>query len=118
MSDNKTDVESTRTSPVPKEWVQFEEKAEQILTAAAPQPPTLESSTAPYSGAVLDTQSVSVDVERVKQHAQMVTANQNVTMRNVNLEEEPANGSLAVVLHGDTRIHRGFGESYVPKLRD
>lgn len=122
MSD-KPDVESTRTSPVPKEWVQFEENAESLpATISMPPNSSLENTTS-YSGAVLDTQSVSVDVEKVKQNAQTIikneaaiasnlgAANQNTAMRNVNLEEESANGSLAVVLHGEPRIHRGFGKT-------
>ena len=123
MSD-QAESDQQRTSPTPKQWVQFEESEVQPTQSS----PT-ESNPANYNGAVIEAETVQIDMDKVKQQAQTVkpevaptpvsvassaTRNQSHVLRSVNLDE-PVNGSLShtIVLHTDPTIQRGFGKLYL-----
>ena len=59
-----TSSEQMRSSPVQKDWVQFDEAEEAAASAGT-------VTTLQYSGAVIDTETVQVDVEKVKQQVQL-----------------------------------------------
>ncbi len=123
MSD-KMGNEEQRSSPVDKKWVQFDESNE------LKPPNNVEQSTATptmsnYNGAVIDTETVQIDIDKLKQLAQTKvpeTTDQGEvlpktvipTMRNVNLDDlEGVDNNLATVV--DPSIQRGFGILYYTK---
>lgn len=100
-----------------KKWVKFEENQES--------PPMSQESAASYNGAVIDTETVQVDIDKVKQGAQSSTQevtnlsvsslrNQNAALRNISLEEAYSSGLTHTII--DPSIQRGFGNRITKKF--
>lgn len=119
MSDNMGNEEH-RNSPVEKKWVQFDENSE-IKPPSNIESPSAVPAVSNYNGAVIDTETVQIDIDKLKQLAQIKvpdTADQseNVqkpaisTMRNVNLDDVDSNGANTLPTMVDPSITRGFGK--------
>lgn len=90
-----------------KKWVKFDENGDETkingIEASSAQAPN-------YNGAVIDTETVQVDFEKVKQLAQKSAMESqppaaSQVMRNVNLDEVAREERVVV----DTNVQRGFG---------
>jgi len=117
MSDKMGNEEQSTTSPVDKKWVQFDESND-VKRHNEPIPPTPTVSN--YNGAVIDTETVQIDIDKLKQLAQSklpdaegqredLQKTVNPTMRNVNLDDLDGADNLATVV--DPSISRGFCKS-------
>lgn len=117
MSDS-VESDTQRESPVEKKWVQFDENNETSKSSSNAEtiPATAASN---YNGAVIDTETVQIDIDKLKQLAQNNVPevhNQEEglpksvipTMRNINLDDldNPDNNLPTIV---DPSIQRGFG---------
>ena len=109
MSDSVVNDEKPAKSETTKKWVQFEE-ANVEVPDNNPEP----SPSTHYNGAVIDTESVQVDIDKVKQLAQSpgngapkkpaIPRNLSApNMRNINLNEGDRQTDI------DPSIQRGFG---------
>ena len=120
MSD-KMGNEEQRSSPVDKKWVQFDENNE-----VKPPNPVEQSTATPalsnYNGAVIDTETVQIDIDKLKQLAQTKVPEATdqggevspkavvPSMRNVSLDDlDAVDNNLATVV--DPSIQRGFGQA-------
>lgn len=118
MSD-KMGNEEQRSSPVEKKWVQFDENNE-LKPPNNVEQPTATPTMSNYNGAVIDTETVQIDIDKLKQLAQTKVPETTdpgevlpktviPTMRNVNLDDlEGVDNNLATVV--DPSIQRGFGK--------
>ncbi len=121
---DETTTEQGQLSPLQKSWVKFEEnntteKAESSTLEPAPS----------YSGAVIDTETVQINFDQVKQQAQAVKTTEatepnpvgSTTISNplsdVNLSG-PTNGTLehTVIVHPGPTIQRGFGDKIIDSV--
>ncbi|XP_057373850.1 uncharacterized protein LOC130694773 isoform X2 [Daphnia carinata] len=121
MSD-KMGNEEQRSSPVEKKWVQFDENNELKPSNHTENPPAA-STMSNYNGAVIDTETVQIDIDKLKQLAQLkvpegdvqgedLQKTVNPTMRNINLDDlDGAENNLAAMV--DPSIQRGFSNGDV-----
>jgi len=116
MSDQETKVEQ-KSTPVEKKWVQFDESSEPPLSQN--HETQQDAAGNQYNGAVIDTQSVQVDIDKVKQITQSATnepinsqrstsGNLNSVLRTINLDETYSSGLTSVI---DPSYQRRFGKT-------
>lgn len=119
MSEN-TETQENRNSPVDKNWVQFDENNEAKPHPSNTEHPPPVPAASNYNGAVIDTETVQIDIDKLKQLAQKkvpeaseqtgnALKNTTPVMRNVNLDD-PDNGANNLPTILDPTIQRGFGE--------
>jgi len=118
MAEQESQVEQ-KCSPVEKKWVQFEENSESPPSQNQEIPQ--DASGNQYNGAVIDTQSVQVEIDKVKQISQSVTneptsnqrstpGNFSSTLRTINLDENYSSGLTSVI---DPTYQRRFANGDV-----
>lgn len=119
MSEKMGNEEQRSSSPVDKKWVQFDENSE-VKPPKHAEPPPATPAMSNYNGAVIDTETVQIDIDKLKQLAQLkvpetgvqgedLQKTVNPSMRNVNLDDlDGADNNLATVV--DPSIQRGFCE--------
>jgi hypothetical protein len=114
MSDKMGNEEQRSNSPVDKKWVQFDENND-VKRHVEPLPSAPAVSN--YNGAVIDTETVQIDIDKLKQLAQSKVPEAEgqsedlqktviPTMRNVNLDDLDGADNLVTVV--DPSISRGF----------
>jgi hypothetical protein len=119
MSDKMGNEEQRSNSPIDKKWVQFDENND-VKRHVEPLPSAPAVSN--YNGAVIDTETVQIDIDKLKQLAQSKVPEAEgqhedlqktviPTMRNVSLDDVDGADNLATVV--DPSISRGFCK---PKL--
>lgn len=118
MSDQEAKTESNNSS-VEKKWVQFDENSESLPPQS--QETSQDAAGNQYNGAVIDTQSVQVDIDKVKQITQSVSnepinsqrssaGNFGSTLRTINLDENYSSGLTSVI---DPSFQRRFGKTSI-----
>lgn len=118
MSDQEAKTESNNSS-VEKKWVQFDENSESLPPQS--QETSQDAAGNQYNGAVIDTQSVQVDIDKVKQITQSVSnepinsqrssaGNFGSTLRTINLDENYSSGLTSVI---DPSFQRRFANGDV-----
>lgn len=117
MSDKMGNEEQRSSSPVDKKWVQFDENNE-VKPSNHDEAPPAAPAMSNYNGAVIDTESVQIDIDKLKQLAQLkvpeghvqgedLQKSVNPTMRNINLDDlDASDNNLAAMV--DPSIQRGF----------
>lgn len=125
MSDN-IENEQIRCSPVEKKWVQFDETNE-LKSPNINETTASVSSMSNYNGAVIDTETVQIDIDKLKQIAQtkvpeVADQSENVqitsisTMRNINLDDLDSTDAVNLPTVVDPSIQRGFGNHLLVSL--
>lgn len=123
MADAAVNDEQQKGGPGEKKWVQFEENVEVPDDVENPGPAPPQQAGNNYNGAVIDTETVQIDIDKVKQHAKQMpkpeganhqkpvlprTQTAPAAMRNINLNEGERQTEI------DPSIRRGFGMFYPP----
>lgn len=106
-------MENTTENGSEKKWVKFDEN--DAGTTEDNKEPTSQTNRSNYNGAVIETETVQVDLEKVKQLAQKSSTSEPQTsvplttqvMRNINLNDGSSQEERVAI---ETTIQRGFGK--------